>query len=86
VLVHNYFDKGLTWRIVALLAATALPAIIVSTFLVLAIFLAFQYPSTLSPFIPDQLLSRSNISQQVILHQLIYNANLYHVNLIQAES
>jgi hypothetical protein len=70
-LVHNYFDKGLAWKIVALLAATALPAIIVSTFLVLGIFLASQYPSILSPIIPDQLLLRSIISQQLILHQVI---------------
>jgi len=44
--LYKYFEKGLAWKRVALLTATAFPATVVGMFLVLDIFLAFQGAAT----------------------------------------
>jgi len=44
--LYKYFDKGTAWNRTTLLTATAFPAILVTMFLVLDIFLAFQGAAT----------------------------------------
>jgi hypothetical protein len=61
----------LTWKIVALLAATALPAIIVRMFFILGLILTFQDPRISSQLNPATFLSCSNISHQIILHEIL---------------